>query len=82
MAKLTATIGFDEESECIEYLRNTGCVLRQSGQQLMLDCKASRGKVKEFTPKSKDDELGVTHGSVYHSKNQDRQSTITHFLRK
>eukprot|EP01083_Nonionella_stella_P003179 9063_1 len=82
--QLAKTIGFGSQRECVEYLRNTGCVLhgaKKKNAQLMLNCKASRGKIKEFVPKSEDDELGVTHGSVYHDKNQDENS-IAKFMRK
>lgn len=82
VSQLTKAIGFDDENECIEYLKNAGCILiKSNNNKIMLNCKDSRGKIKEFTPKSQDDELGVTHGSVYHSKDQEEQ-TINKFLRK
>merc|ERR1712228_993474 len=63
--------------------KNTGCVLQKNkNNALVLNCKASRGKIKEFVPKSEDDELGVTHGSVYHSKDQVDETSIAKFLLK
>ncbi len=60
----------------------TGCVIQKINQnKFVLNCKASRGKIKEFIPKSEDDQLGVTHVSVYHKKNQD-ETSIVKFLRK
>lgn len=78
MSKLLA---FKNVRLCAKYLRCCGCVLDGYGGELMLNCRMSRGKTKEFIPKSKDDVLGVTHGSVYTEKQQ-KQSTIHQFLRK
>jgi len=79
--KLAQTLGFDNKTQCVEYLKQSGIRFKNSSRFDWVDCKTSKTTIREFIPKSNDDQLGVTHGSLYLDK-ESQKSSLQNFLRK
>ena len=62
VSKITEFLGFGSVEECLFYLKESNVMLTKDRKKM--DVKKSKGKVKEYVPKSVDDQHGVTHGSL------------------
>jgi len=76
------SLGFDDFKETTEYLRE--CQIRLTKDGKNIDTRNSKGKVVQYVVKSKDDQHGITHGSlgVQSGDKAQEAETISHFLKK
>ncbi|ETO24642.1 hypothetical protein RFI_12513, partial [Reticulomyxa filosa] len=78
---ITEILGFENKTQCMDYLNQSGIKLKHVQSLDWIDCKLSRATLREFIPKSNDDKLGITHGSLYHEKESEK-CTLEKFLLK
>ena len=76
------SLGFDDFKETKQYLRE--CQIRLTKDGKSVDTRNSKGKVVQYVVKSKDDQHGITHGSlgVQSGDKAQEAETISHFLKK
>jgi len=82
ISEVKVLLGFDKLKELKEYLLECNVVLTQD--KTKIDTRKSKGKVTQYVAKSRDDEHGITHGSlgVQGADKQQDAETISHFLKR
>lgn len=81
VAKIQTVLGFNSLGQARSYLRQCGIKLKDSSK---IDTVKSKGKVVEYVAKNRDNEHGITHGSlgVQQGDKQQDADSISHFLKK